>query len=68
MVNMTLAIPREMHSAMKKYSEIKWTEIARTAIKNKLSNLEASEKEPLKQYSLKRLVKEGEDAEKLFEF
>ena len=44
MVNMTLALPEEIHSKMKHFSEIKWTEIARKAIENKLKDLEMLEK------------------------
>ncbi len=44
-VNMTLAIPDEMHLRMKKHSEIKWTEIARVAFASKLKELEAEKKE-----------------------
>jgi len=67
MVNMTLAIPKEIHAKMKEHSEIKWTEVAREAIQKKITLLEA-EKDPLRQYAYKRLVEEGEDAEKLFKF
>ncbi len=67
MVNMTLAILKETHQKMKQHNEIKWTEIAREAIQTKLALLE-TEKNPLRQYAYKRLVEEGEDAEKLFKF
>ncbi|MBI2629897.1 hypothetical protein HYW76_02255 [Candidatus Pacearchaeota archaeon] len=40
MVNMTLAIPEELHAKMKKYSEIKWSEIARQAIEQRINDLE----------------------------
>ncbi len=66
-VNMTMAIADEDHAKMKKYPEIKWTEIARGAIKQKIKILETTEN-PLRQYSYKRLVDEGEDADKLFKF
>ena len=32
MVNMTLAIPDDLHDIMKKHSEIKWSEVARKAL------------------------------------
>ena len=67
MVNMTMAIPEELNKAMKKHPEIKWTEVARQAIEQKAKQLE-EEKPPLKHYAYKRLVEEGEDAEKLFRF
>lgn len=64
---MTLSIPDREHKIMKKHKEIKWTEIARSAIIRKIKEVE-SNKEPLRQYSLKRLAEEGDDAEDLFEF
>ena len=32
MVNMTLAVPEDLHEAMRKHSEIKWSEVARKAM------------------------------------
>ena len=66
MVNMTLAIPEEIHKTMKKHREIKWTEIARQAIEKKAKLLE-NEKDPWKSYAYSRWAKEGEDADELFE-
>jgi len=40
MTNMTLAIPEELHDLMKKHSEIKWSEVARSAIWDKATKLE----------------------------
>lgn len=45
MVNMTLAVSDEIHLRMKRHSEIKWTEVARNAILNKLDALESEKKE-----------------------
>ncbi len=67
MVNMTMAIPDKLHSKMRKHSEIKWTEVARQTFQEKINLLEA-EKKPLRAYAYKRLVEEGDDAEKLFKF
>lgn len=67
MVNMTMAIPKELHDIMKKHAEIKWTEVARQAIKKKAELLEA-EKDPWRTYAYKRWAEEGEDAHELFEF
>ncbi|MBU2100094.1 hypothetical protein KKB11_02585 [Candidatus Micrarchaeota archaeon] len=67
MGNMTMAVPDELQSRMKKHPEIKWAEIARQAFQKKISVLEM-EKEPLRAYAYKRLVEDGEDAEKLFKF
>ena len=64
---MTMGLSGELYAKMKMHSEIKWTEVARRAFERKLSELEA-EKEPLRAYAYRRLVEEGEDAEKLFKF
>ena len=44
MVNMTLSIPEELHKKMKKLSEIKWSEVARKAIEQRVNDLETIEK------------------------
>ena len=40
MANMTLAIPDELHKKMKQMSEIRWSEIARRAIEQRINDLE----------------------------
>jgi hypothetical protein len=40
MPNMTLSIPADIHRIMRKYSEIRWSEVARRAIIQKLMDLE----------------------------
>lgn len=40
MVNVTLAIPEELHTKMKKHSEIRWSEVIRKTIAEKISTLE----------------------------
>ncbi len=44
MANMTLSIPDEIHKQMKHFSEVKWSEIARKAIIEKLELLQLAEK------------------------
>ena len=44
MVNMTLSIPEELHRRMKKFSEVRWSEIARRAVEERVNDLEAMEK------------------------
>ncbi|MDA4130249.1 MAG: hypothetical protein OK457_05725 [Thaumarchaeota archaeon] len=41
MPNVTMAVPEELHRVMKNHPEIKWTEIARRAMKEYAANLEA---------------------------
>jgi predicted CopG family antitoxin len=40
MVNMTLSISEELYKKMKQMSEIKWSEIARRAIEQRINDLE----------------------------
>ena len=44
MGNMTLSIPDEVQKEMKHFSEIKWSEVARKAIQERLETLQLAEK------------------------
>ncbi len=44
MTNMTLAIPDELHEKMMQYSEIRWSEVVRKSIVEKVSDLELMDK------------------------
>jgi predicted CopG family antitoxin len=44
MTNITLSIPEDLHSRMKKHSEIRWSEVIRKTISEKLDNLELMDK------------------------
>ncbi|MEK6926354.1 MAG: hypothetical protein AABW50_03690 [Nanoarchaeota archaeon] len=44
MANITLSVPDEIHKKMKKFSELKWSEVARKAIEQRINDLEAMEK------------------------
>lgn len=44
MPNMTLSIPEEIHEAMKKHKEIRWSEIARDSIVEHVRKLEIMDK------------------------
>ncbi len=44
MANMTLSIPEELHKKMRKFNEIRWSEIARRAIEQRVNDLEVMEK------------------------
>ena len=67
MVNVTFSVPEQIHKLMKKYPEIKWTEIARQAITERAKLLE-KEKDPWRLYAYKRWAEDGDDADKLFKF
>lgn len=43
MANITLSLPNEVHSEMKNFSEVRWSEIARKAIIHKLEMLKLAE-------------------------
>ncbi len=44
MGNMTLSIPDDVQKEMKQFSEIKWSEVARKAIQERLMTLQLAEK------------------------
>ncbi len=44
MANVTLSLPEKLHKRMKKFSEVRWSEVARKAIENKVTDLELLEK------------------------
>ncbi|GEM_PF-1201187 len=68
MVNMTMAIPEQLHKVMKKHAEIKWTEVARQAIEKKAREIE-EEKMLWMKHAHEHAVKRGwSEAHELFEF
>ena len=40
MTNITLSIPEELHQKMKKFKEMRWSEIVRAAIQQRIEDLE----------------------------
>ena len=44
MGNITLSIPDKIHKEMKDFSEVKWSEVARKAIVDRLETLRMAEK------------------------
>lgn len=65
MVNMTIAIAPQLHKAMRKHPEVKWSEIARSALARKVALIE-SENDPIRKYMHKRIIEDGDEPEKLF--
>jgi metal-responsive CopG/Arc/MetJ family transcriptional regulator len=43
MTNITLSIPEDLHKKMKRHSEIRWSEVVRKALADKVSDLEYME-------------------------
>jgi len=44
MTNITLSVPEELHKKMKMFSDIRWSEIARRAIEERVKDLDVIEK------------------------
>lgn len=44
MTNMTLAVPEDLHIIMRKYKEIKWSEVAREALWDQAKKLQFMDK------------------------
>jgi len=44
MGNITLSIPEEVHKQMKRFSEVRWSEVARQAIVSRIETLMLAEK------------------------
>jgi post-segregation antitoxin (ccd killing protein) len=44
MVNITVSIPEELYNKMKKYSEVKWSEVVRKALAEYIGRLEVRER------------------------
>jgi len=49
MTNITLSIEDEVYRNMHKFSEVKWSEFVRKAIKSRIAELEMLEKSPNKE-------------------
>ncbi len=58
MTNITLAIPDPVHKKMKQFSEIRWSEVARKAIVEKIETLRIAEKLAKKSKISEKDVKE----------
>jgi len=58
MTNMTLSIPDELAKKMKAFGEIRWSEIARRAIEERVNDMEKIEKIVSKSKLTKKDVKE----------
>lgn len=44
MTNITLAIPNDLHERMRKHSEIRWSEVVRKSIEQKVQLLEVMDR------------------------
>jgi hypothetical protein len=58
MANMTLSIPDDVHNEMRAFTEVRWSEVARKAIIDKLETLKLAESLAKKSKLTKADVKE----------
>jgi len=58
MTNITLSIDDDVYKKMKKFSEIKWSEFVRKAIKQRIEEIEKLEKNPNTETILTMLASE----------
>ena len=58
MVNITLSVPEELHKKMRIFNEVKWSEIARKAIEQRINDLEVMNKIALKSKLTKKDIEE----------
>ena len=48
MPNITLAIPEDLHTRMREHSEIRWSEVVRKSISQKIEDLDVMDKLTMK--------------------
>jgi hypothetical protein len=58
MGNITLSVPKDLHTEMRQFSEVRWSEVARRAIKQKIETLKLAEKIAKKSALTKKDVSE----------
>jgi len=74
MVNITVSIPEELYRKMKKYSEVRWSEVVRKALAEYVWRLEVMERGVVPSERLAELLREssldvgGISLEKALEF
>ncbi len=58
MTNITLSIPEELHRKMKRFNDIRWSEIARRSIEQRINDLEVMNRIASKSKLTKKDVEE----------
>ena len=59
MVNVTVSIPENLYNRMKKYSEVKWSEVVRKALVDYIMRLEVMERGVASSDELSEMLKES---------
>lgn len=57
MVNVTVSIPEDLHNKMRKYSEVKWSEVVRKALIEYIGHLEVKERRVVSSDELSEMLK-----------
>ena len=74
MVNITISVPQELYDKMKRYSEVRWSEVVRKALAEYVGRLEIVEGGIISSEKLSEMLKESDldvscvDLEKAVEF
>jgi len=58
MVNITVSIPEDLYNKMKKYSEVKWSEVVRKALLEYVGRLEVMERGVVSSEELADMLRE----------
>jgi len=59
MPNITISIPEDLYKKMKRYSEVKWSEVIRKALIEYIGRLEVMEREVVSSDELAELLRES---------
>jgi predicted CopG family antitoxin len=59
MVNITVSIPEDLYNKMKKYSEVKWSEVVRKALVEYIGRLEVMERGVVSSEKLAEFLRES---------
>jgi len=59
MVNITVSIPEELYNKMKKYSEVKWSQVVRRALAEYIGRLEVMERGIVSSNDLAEMLRES---------
>jgi len=60
MVNITVSIPEDLYNKMKKYSEVKWSEVVRKALAEYIGRLEVMERGVASSDALAGMLRESD--------
>lgn len=59
MVNVTVSVPEDLYQKMKKYSEVKWSEVVRKALADYIGRLETIERGIVPSEKLATMLRES---------